>query len=109
MHYDLPGQNVLSSVLYTIYGYAKNYTKPTIFYTNYMLYEDAIIIRVIRRKSFSVFFRRFSHLTDLRSFWKYKFLWSISNEKHPKIEIGYTVYGKVTIAIHFPEAINTFR
>ena len=28
---------------------------------------------------------------------------------HPKMEIDYTVFGKVTIAIHFPEAINTFR
>ena len=28
---------------------------------------------------------------------------------YPKMEIGYTGYGKGTIAIHCPEAINTFR
>ena len=39
------------SVLYKIYDYAKS----TIFYTNYMLYEDAIIIWVIRRIVFQSF------------------------------------------------------
>ena len=38
-----------TSVLYKIYAYTKNHTKPTIFYTNYMMYEDDIITRVIRR------------------------------------------------------------
>ena len=38
-----------------VQDYTKNYTKPTIFYTNYMLYEDAIIIRVIRRIVFQSF------------------------------------------------------
>ena len=33
-----------NSVLYKIYDHTKNYTKSTICYTNYMLYEDAIII-----------------------------------------------------------------
>ena len=28
---------------------------------------------------------------------------------YPKMEIGYTGYGKGTIANPFPEAINTFR
>ena len=35
-----------------VYDYTKNYTKSTICYTNYMLYEDAIIIQVIRRIAF---------------------------------------------------------
>ena len=43
---------VLVSVLYKIY----DYTKSTICYTNYMLYEDAaIIIRVTRRIAFQPF------------------------------------------------------
>ena len=45
----------LTSVLYKIYEYTKNYTKPIIFYTNYMLYDDAIIIRVIWRIDFQSF------------------------------------------------------
>ena len=38
-----------TSVLYKIYDYMKTYTKSTIWYTHYTLYEDAMIIRVIRR------------------------------------------------------------
>ena len=52
---------VAISVLYKIYDYTKKYTKSTIGYMNYMLYEDAIIIRVMRRIVFqSVFYVNFA-------------------------------------------------
>ena len=46
---------VYSSVLYKIHDYTKNYPNSTIFYTDYMLYEDAITIRVLRRIVFQFF------------------------------------------------------
>ena len=60
------------SVLYKIYDYTKNYTKSTIFYTNYMLYEDAITVRVLRRISFSVFLRRFCRIFAKEVFGNYE-------------------------------------
>ena len=58
---------VENNVLYTIYDHTKKSTKPTIFYTNYMLYEDAIYIRVIRRIVFQSFCIDFP-VTDYESF-----------------------------------------
>ena len=56
-----------NSVLYTIYDYTKNYRKSTIFYTNYMSYEDYIIIGVIRRIAFQSFCVNFA-VTGYESF-----------------------------------------
>ena len=58
-----------TSVLYKIYDYMKTYTKSTIWYTHYTLYEDAMIIRVIRRIAFQSFYLDFA-LIRLRKFLK---------------------------------------
>ena len=55
---DVDGED--TSVLYKIYDYTKNYTKSTICYRNYMLCEDAIIIRVIRKIAFQSFYVDFA-------------------------------------------------
>ena len=49
------GMQTGTSVLYTIYDYTKNYTESTIFYTNYMLYEDALLYELSGESLFSLF------------------------------------------------------
>ena len=91
------------SVLCTIYDYTKSYTKSACCYTIYMLYGDAIIIRVLQRIAFQQFCVDFP-VTDLRSFWK---LWSFRDEFEMKC-ILYRIGKSVWLQFFFLEQLTLF-